>query len=196
MSVMLRRLTLLLAILSVGSWAAADVPPSPSPRRPDRAPKQVDGKHRIDVQVDDKLDVAQLILPKDFAADGKGAAKTSSADPSTRSIIAGLALALAAASVLLIPRWKRSNRFAAATIIGVTVISVGAICYSDLRVPGEGPRARKPVAPQPVGFPVQITIDSAEGRVVTLKLSPAMAKELAEKLNEALPAPSPPEALK
>ncbi len=114
--------------------ALADIPPGPSPRPPSKQPVQPavpdkptpksddvkpeakpadDGTAGLRVVLDKNAKMAKVMIPQKLAPEKGAAGKTGAIDPNTRTIIAGLALSLAAASLVLLPRWKRNARITA-----------------------------------------------------------------------------------
>jgi hypothetical protein len=121
--------------------------------------------------------VAKIIIPRGLvhAWGGGGAAppKAGSPPPAAEkqsnipplgTVIAGLAMSLAAASMVFIARGNRSGRTVAlAVLAGAMILAAYGVASADIPVPGRGPR------PEP---PREIVIELADGGdTVTLLLA-------------------------
>jgi len=164
----MRRVAALAVVLSVSLAAAAraDIRVSPEKKEPVRITSKVTVKHGVIKGVDRNV-VAKLVVPVSLVrpaeAPRAGAApKAQEQGALPRNMgtwIAGIALSLAAVSLVFIVRGKRTTRTVAAAVLGGAVV-LGAYA------------AQANVGPSPRQLGPQIVIELAEeGDSVTLLLA-------------------------
>jgi hypothetical protein len=123
--------------------------------------------------------LAELSAPGKKASPQQNSAAPASPDRQSstslwRNVIAGVALSLAAVSLIFVFRGRRSTRAAVVALLGVTLIAGGVgVLSADIRIPGEpyrGPAKRPDPEPRPEPHPqVQVIVmDDAVGITLVL----------------------------
>jgi hypothetical protein len=172
----------------MASAARADIRVEPPPREPVRISSKVTIKHGAIKGVDRSV-VAKLIVPASLVHPAEpvppprpGAAPTRNAPNAParegqgaapvnyRTWIAGIALSLAAVSLVFVLRGRSTTRTVAATVMGGAVL-LGAYSAVQANAPAPPIRPEKPAAVRPATAP-QIVIELVdEGDSVTLLLA-------------------------
>lgn len=136
---------------------AVDPPPMPAGRK-------------LVVKVDPRADVSKLILPADMQG-GPGVPVPAPRAPSaekgafwspTRTMMAGLCLSLAIASLIFVRTTSGGTRVLLIAVATMSAVGIGAVAWAD--VPGPFPRPRPQPRPQPV-VPIAEAVQLAEGQV-------------------------------
>jgi hypothetical protein len=166
-----RSMELLALVLgvSIATAGRADIGPSQVPDDP--AGPQGPAVYSLTVKVDPQARQAKLQIPDTLAAPAPapGAAPSAPAAPSaddqssfapnrTRTMVAGLTMSLALASLVLVRRSSRSKQIVAGMV--VAAVSLGAIGMAWGDIPGPGPRPRPPIRPNP---DAQIQVEVVSG---------------------------------
>lgn len=188
-------LGLLVAIVAV-SPALGDIPRPPP--KPSIAPKPATGKvepkvvstitsavnvEHVDLSKHGNTLKAKIIIPKKLlagnealkdVAPAKAAPESGASFDTSRSLIAGIALSLAAVSAIFVRRGSKATKVAVGVVMVSAALLVGGTLWADIRIPGQpyrGPARRpaeEPVKPEAVNV---VTIEIVEeGDVVTLQL--------------------------
>lgn len=139
-------------LLLVARDAAADKSVAPKRAEPARSIIPVQVKH-ADLKGEGDGVQAKLVLParlREAAAGAKPAGKVGASEavaPTQRSIVAAVAMSLAAVSVVFVVRGKKLNVTNKAAILAVAgVLGIFGAAQADIAVPGR-PRNPRPVPP-------------------------------------------------
>ncbi len=156
--------------------AWADIGPGPRPRpRPDLeapAAKKPDGKvaeakpTALKFVIDPKATTAKLVVPKKLLDQNAAAGKSSSNDSGTRTIIAGMAMSLAAVSLIFLPRLKRRWRIAAGVCLACLTTAIAIGTANGNAGPPLGYRREANVAGLKQSVSVEISQDGDEIKLV------------------------------
>lgn len=162
-------------ILLVARHASADKSVAPRKVEPAKSVIPVQVKH-ADLKGEGDGVQAKLVLParlREAAAGAKPAGKVGSSDvaPTQRSIVAAIALSLAAVSVVFVVRGKKLSGTSKGAILGVAgLLAVMGVAQADIAIPGQK-RAPRPVpAPAPVSKAMIVIEFSADVEEAVLTL--------------------------
>ena len=143
----------LLGVLLIAQPALADKAVAPARVEPAKAVIPVQVKH-ADLKGEGDGVQAKIVLParlREAAAGAKAPGKVGlneGAAPTQRSIVAALALSLAAVSVVFVLRGKNVNVTSKAAVLGVTaLLAIFGAAQADIPVPGGNRRPPRPVPP-------------------------------------------------
>lgn len=142
-----------IALLLIARDAAADKAPAPRRVEPAKAVIPVQVK-RADLTGEGDGVQAKIVLParlREAAVGAKAPGKVGASEsvaPTQRSLIAAVALSLAAVSVVLVLRGKKLNRASKAAILGVACMAgLYGAAQADIAVPGRNRPRPAPAAP-------------------------------------------------
>jgi len=163
----------------LGGIAAANEapPPRPSQLPPTKVTVPVVIKH-ADLSKEGEGVKAKLVLPAKLhrsggvaPVPGRKVGLNESVAPTQRSIVAAIALSLAAVSIVFVVRGKKLNTTSKGAVIGVIcLLSAFGAAQADLSVPGQ-PR-RRPPEPRPEVAKSSLVVefsDDTEGAILTLQ---------------------------
>jgi hypothetical protein len=166
----MRYLSLLL-LLVLGSTALADIPVEPRPRsdKENTATVPVVIKHEA-IRGVDASTKAKIVIPRSLLPSEAGGAVGENSRPIGGTVIAGIALSLAAMSLLWLRRGKPGQRTLLVLFVtGALVLGSIGVLFADLAPPGGGPKVRPRPAPAKTTILLEIT---DEGDDVVLIVAP------------------------
>ena len=139
---------LVLGVLLIAHSASADKAPAPRRVEPVKSVIPVQVKH-ADLKGEGEGVQAKIVLPARLreAAAGAKVGVNEEAAPTQRSIVAALALSLAAVSVVFVLRGKKLNTTTKASLLAVGgMLAIFGAAQADIAIPGQkrGPRPLPP----------------------------------------------------
>jgi hypothetical protein len=147
---------LMFGLLLVAQHASADKAVAPRRVEPAKTVIPVQVKH-TDLKGEGDGVQAKIVLParlREAAAGAKAPSKVGLNEevaPTQRSIVAAIALSLAAVSVVFVLRGKKLNLTAKAAVLGVAgLLAIFGAAQADIAIPGQKRNPRPVPPPEPV----------------------------------------------